>query len=318
MLHLFRQALDNSMPGSPAYLEALEQMFIQDRGSGLIEVETAPDCQVLILFLEGSLIGRFFISSAPSKSISASEMGNLIKKEVPVRSLELSSQALRAVLQAIEWSPPQSLGQIKGKELDGYIESLKLGHSNGLLMLRSEQVDGFLAFAAGVALPDGIILSTRRGFSDTIAVLHNLPTETFELFWYEMRPESETASRLQLKVSIMNWVSGFIWGYELIVGSNLINALDYDINTALRLRRVNIRMVGASMLNQHLFLKREAERDAYLYMFKKLVEHCTRVIGTALARKVCEDSFQKLVTDNQKVLREAGITPDAVGQESKL
>lgn len=323
MLQLFRQALDNSMPGSPAYLEALEQMFVQDRGSGLIEVETAPDSEVLILFLEGSLVGRFLISIDQAQSISTSEMGNLLKKEVPIRSLELSSQALRMVLQVIEWSPSQSLGDLKGKDLDGYIESLKLGHSSGLLMLRSDQVDGFLTFASGVALPDGIVFSSRRGFEDSMAVVRSLPSESFELFWYEMRPESESASRLQLQLAMLNWVSGIIWGYELIVGNNLINALDYDINTALRLRRFNMRMVGASLLNQHLFLKQDAMHEAYLFILNKLVEHCTRVVGASLARKVCEDAFQKLAADNQNVLREANISLESVfsrqgvGQESK-
>lgn len=318
MLQLFRQALDNSMPGSQAYLEALEQMFIQDRGSGLIEVEITPDSELLILFLEGSLIGQYHISAGMVKSLSAQETKNFFEKEVTVRSLELSSQALRAVLQLIEWSPSQPLGAIKGKDLDGYIESLKLSHSSGLLMLRSEQADGFVAFATGITLPDGVIFSTRRGFTDTMAVLHSLADEQFELFWYETRPETEMASRMHLQLAMLNFVSGYIRGYELIVGSNLINALDYDLNTALRLRRLNIRMVGASLLNQHLFIRQEAAREAYLFLLKKLVEHCARVIGSKLAMKVCEEAFQKLATDNQSILREIKITPEIIAQESKL
>ena len=313
MIRFFRQTLDHTLTAPSAYLPTLQQVFMQDQGSGLIEVEIDSETQLCQFYLEGKSFGSYRVAAGKCEPAPLSILGDLpSQKEFLIRSLELPSQAIRVLWQALEWYPPQPLGEIKLAELGAYLESLKANHPSGLLYLSSDEVDGFICLVKGMVIPSVTVLSTSRGFEDNLANFHFSTDKLVNLFWYEMADATLSASDLLLLNAVINWTNSFINGYQLMVGYNLINALNYDVNTALRLRRWNLRLVGTALVNHHLFFTRETIDEAYRFLFKRLMDHTTRVLGDKLTQRILGDSFKILAQDEKDCLAKSGLSPEAL------
>ena len=102
---------------------------------------------------------------------------------------------------------------------------------------------------------------------------------------------------------------GMINGYQQMVGQSLINALNYDLNTLMRLKRWNVRLVGQSLIDHHLFLSPQAAAETYRGILERLIDHTGRVIGAGLAKRLLNDARQKLPADQQQSLAGYSLAP---------
>ena len=131
------------------------------------------------------------------------------------------------------------------------------------------------------------------------------------MVWYAARPESASYQRLLLRNAVTQWVEKVILGYQHLVGRNLVNSLDYEVNTALRLRRWNMRLVGGGLVDHHFFLDATMAVQVYQTVLGIVNEQMVRVVGKSLAQRAFSQAFAKLKDRQCQTLIEHSLIPFA-------
>ncbi len=316
MLKFFAQAVDTQLTGSLAYLENLQRVFTQDQESGLIEAELNEESNLLFLYSEGQLIRGYQLSD---RKVAAIDPGSLYQTwrggDAPIRMAHLPSQAVRAAWLALEWYPPISKQNMASQALPGYLEKLTSEGSSQLLQFRVPTADGFVVWLNGKPAPGETIFSTPRGFETDLSILRGglrEKDELCEVFQYGFKPETTTYENLIFRLAVTEWVNGLLTTYQQMVGTNLLTALNYDINTYVRLKRWNIRLVGAILIDNHLFLAKDNARLVFRALLKELVNHISAVIGVNLAQRNLNSVFKKLSEGDQQILERNALLPSAI------
>lgn len=313
MIQFFSQMVDNRARGSAVYVESLQRVFVQDGGSGLIEVQCAPDCQLVYLYLDGQPVGIYHLRPEGGRLISGDEVrGVWSYGEAEVRCVSVPSQALRCAEQALEWHPPQQELELSGVDARLYLDNLKAQRQDGLLRLSLPDLDGFVVLLNGEALVTEAVFATRRGIESMALSLDEWANKLqggARLGWYAARQESFSYQRLLLRNAVNRWVAQIITGYQNLVGRALVNSLDYEMNTALRLRRWNLRLVGGGLVDHHFFLNVAVALQSYQAVLEILDAQMVRVVGKGLAERAFSQAFEKLQERQRQILLAHSLVP---------
>ncbi|MFM8320514.1 MAG: hypothetical protein ACKOC5_06320 [Chloroflexota bacterium] len=312
MIPYFTFAAENQVvSGSPAYLESIQRLFIQDQSGGLIEVCVSPDEYWIYLYQEGRLLQAYQVQEDQAQPLLAGRLPPEGAGDIQIRYLALPSQALRAVWQALEWYPPLRAVRIDSLGWPAYLEALRVERVSGLLQVALPGQDGFLGLAEGIPLNSETVLAGARGFVDS------LPAQVTrggacEAWWYEPHSGTLTASLARLRLAGLAWVQASIAGYQRLVGATLVTQLNNAANTWLRQHRYNMRLVGASVFDHHLFSGHTQAALAYHGLLGYLHQHFAQVIGDQLAGRALAEAFRRLKPAEQAELQAAGLGPDTV------
>jgi hypothetical protein len=308
MMRFFSYASDQPLTGSLVYLESLSRVFVQDQASGLIEVQCAPDNQIILLYLEGKQIGCYHLAQAQCTEMDPMRLAEIwTDDESPIRSVGLPPQAIRTAAQVLQWYPPVQSVEMQEGGMAAYLDKLRAQKTDGLLHLVLPDMDGFLMLMAG-NLPSGeIVFSTRRGFENTIPGFRDV-SELCQAELYKFRPDTRAYDELICREARANWISAVIVSYQQLVGANLVNPLSYEINTFTRTKHWNIRLVGATLLDHHMFSEQKVANEAYRALLMRLYQHIARVIGEGLAQRTFQDVFKKLPEHDQDALKKNALT----------
>ena len=312
MLSFFTSAVDNRLDGTRAYLESIQRVFSQDEVSGLIEVQFVSGEQFDLLYLSGQLIRCYRLGEDQVSAITPAEFAAFWKdEEAHLRSLEMPLQAVRLVMQTLEWSPPTNKEEIPVGELAARLEKLKAAKMTGLVRATAPQMDGLFVLYEGQVNNAESVFSTVSGLASDLPNLRQFlnPATSCQIVYYHPRLESSSYQAFRLRMATGNWVTAILARYQQLVGSNLLNPLNYDVNTAMRLKRVNMRLVGAVLVDHHLFLDRQSSQAAYRLLLENLTQHMAKVVGTELAPRVLQDAFKRLSEADQLILQADGLTP---------
>ncbi|MEW5868892.1 MAG: hypothetical protein AB1894_06415 [Chloroflexota bacterium] len=311
MIQFFNQVVDNRIKGSSAYLESMQRVFAQDGGSGLIEVQYSSTDQLVFVYLDGQAISVYHLGTSQCRLIPEDEVRLVWPDgEADLRAVPVPSQGLRLAVQALEWCPPQQERALEGDGAGRYLEDLKMQKQDGLLRVKLPDLDGFAVLLDGDTPVSDAVFSTPRGI-ESMAL--NLPQWTgklrgqCQLVWYAARPESASYQRLLLRNAVTQWVEKVILGYQHLVGRNLVNSLDYEVNTALRLRRWNLRLVGGGLVDHHFFLDATMAVQVYQTVLGILNEQMVRVVGKSLTQRAVSQAFAKLKDRQRQTLIEHSL-----------
>jgi hypothetical protein len=312
-MELFFSALFSApFPASPGMLESQVEQFTQDRSSGMIVVESGQS-QAYLLYDEGQFVSGCLREGLQAKPTSSSELLALCQAdEFSMRSAALSGSALRLVWQALQWLPPAESLEVPASDLAVYLDGMKIRGLTGLIQYNLPGLDGFYVLRSGlIDSAESLYLISARGLETGVPnlrqqVLH--PKELCQVSFYTLL-EGPAADTFLLRGAFAAWGAAYLSAYQGMVGTNLLIALSYDVNTALRLKRLNMRLVGTSLVNQHLFSTAVLARDAYSSILKNQVEQISRVIGPMLTRRLFQDSFNGLAADTRQKLTQYSLWP---------
>ncbi len=311
MFTFFRTSLDEPLPGSRAYLGSLQHIFVQDERSGVIEVQYAAGCQIFFLYSGGNLLRVYQVDEARSAVIAAEALGRYWDGgEAPIYQAELPNQAVRTIWQVMEWHPPSQVRLARCADVGSILEDYQAQGVEGLLRVMAPGVDGFIPLLAGSQPGPETILATATGLDEGLASLqHALQARAGQdcaLHLYSAAPGS-ALDTLILRQAFVAWNAAVLERYYKMVGMNLVNALDYQVNTALRLKHFNLRLAGMRLVENHLFSTLEEAGPAYRYFLEQVFSQMKQVLGGALAERILADTFSKLDERSQRSLARCGL-----------
>lgn len=313
MIRYFSHALDNCCTGSATYLGSLQRLFVQDEDSGIIEVEYAAGREIILLYHVGNLIKIYHLEGSRSIPIAASNLKDLLVGDgMEIRTLSLPIQAVRAVSQALDWFPPSAALQHNFLSLDAYFSELKTLKFNGLLNINLPDLDGLQLWVDGSPVSSEAVFSTSRGFVDSLPHLRpsiSASEKTGNTWVYQAQTDALSWEFVHLRRAVGKLLSETILAYQKLVGQTMINALDYELNVAMRMSYWNFRLVGIELIDHHLFLDIASAQDAYRKLLVYMMNHITRVVGSSLAQRAINEAFEKLGKEDQDSLNKYSFNP---------
>lgn len=312
MPRFFSPAEDNRFSGSVTYLESLQRLFAQDEGSGLIELQAGEERTVILLLNAGRSVGSFLVEN---ETVQRFELVNLARiwsgTTSPIRYMQLPAQAVRAAWQALEWNAgrqalPADLSPVE------IIDMVRVQKADGMLHLALRDLDGFTMLVDGIPLSSETILATPRGFEESLPNFRLTPGApgSMQASLYPIQAGTLSGDIALLRLGADSWCSGIIASYQQLVGQSLINALNYDLNTQLRLKRLNLRLVGTRLVDHQLFTNLDSATSSYRLVVQRLVDHTARVVGTGLIRRALGESYQRLKEPERRLLSTRGLAPE--------
>lgn len=313
MIRYFNYASDNRYKGPVSYLGALQQSFVQDAGSGMIEVRYAAGNAIIFLYNNGKLIKMYHLAGLCSLSLVPGELkALLVGDDLDIRTLSLPMHAVRALSCALDWFPPNTSLKHNFLSLNRYHAELKATGFNGLIHVSLPDLDGLQLWVDGSSSSSEAVYSTSKGFVDCLPdpLLSEETSDNAGNIWvYQPLLEGKSWEIARLSWAVKIFIARMVIGYQKLVGQITVNALNYDLNAAMRTSHWNMRLVGKELIDHHFFPDIDTAQQAYLNLFVHLYHHVVRVVGTNLAQHVLSDAFGELGEVDQNVLNKYSFNP---------
>lgn len=314
----FRQAEESLLTGSPAYLESILQTYQKDRLSGLVQVEIAPEQELMLLFERGTRVRAYRVDPQTCSLLTSEEIGaDWSVREAPIRTIVLPETAVWAIWLALEFYPPAAQETKEARALSDYFASQQAEAGGRLVHLMSEESDGLVLIWEGEVVRADAIFSTANGFSRGLPFTR-LRDENNTAPWglqiYEARPQSPAFFRLRLRAGVNGWIRQIFRHYQDLVGMRLLASLVHNINQTTQSQQWHIGLDSTGLIDQHIFSKIETCQIAYRAVLQSVRQQTSVVIGGLLAQRLLTEAFEILAPAQQQLLREQSLTPAAVSQ----
>lgn len=313
MIRYFSYASDNRYRGPVTYLGTLQQAFVQEADSGMIEVCYSAGNAVVFLYNIGKLIRIYHLAGLRSITIMTAELKALLTgDDLDIRTLSLPMQAVRAVSRALDWFPPNTSLKHNFQSLNRYSAELRTAQFSGLIHVCLPDLDGLQLWVDGIPAGSEAIYSTSKGFVDCLpapSLTDELDTNSGNVWVYMPDTEGKTWEFVRLSWAVKSFIQLTVAGYQKLVGQIMVNALNYDLNAAMRTAHWNMRLVGKELVDHHFFPDIDSAQQAYLMLFVHLYHHIVRVVGSNLAQRLLGEAFQQLGQVDQMSLNKYSFNP---------
>ncbi len=317
MLPLFRQAVDSQLTGSPAYLDSLRHLYEDDQTSGLIEVQLGEQRQLTLVYAQGLLLGAYQllpdqVTCLPDDAISQ-EWG---KGDAPIRTCYLPPHAVRAAWLAVESYPAKKVETVEAHQLADSLMAYSLLRRTGLIYLTSMAADGFMFLWNGNSVSAEAVFSISNGFISGLPTNRQdllIPGSSWQIAYYEPDPNAESYRHLLLRLAASNWTNSALDRYQMMVGQRLLQTLSDDLNSMIQPKGWNIRLVGARLLDHHLFVQMERLAQAYHAILRVTAEQVAQVVGGILAQRMWNEPYNQLSIVERQALEAQALTPVILG-----
>jgi hypothetical protein len=316
MIRFFPHATDNITSGSFAYAQSILGINYQYFLTGLVEIQYAPDQQLVLLVCEGKDAGAFHVTEKGCMQIDLPTIPSLWKNgDASIRSITLPRVALRAVRQVLEWSPPAQTIQAKNRSvLQDYINTCQAQRANGLLHFLWPRSEGYLTMRFGQALSIDTVFSDPGGIdagSDCMAqILHNLDYPA-RISFLEANPDSISYQQQTLQIALGDLLREILHKYSEQLGPGQAKALVSDLNTAMRTQSWYLQIVGDQFQDTHVFKDLQSAVDAYQILIKHLVIAMYNALGIKQTQSLFTDSVHLLKSHIQQTIQKYALLPAA-------
>jgi hypothetical protein len=316
MIRFFPHATDNITSGSSAYAQSILRINYQYFLTGLVELQYAPDQQLVLLVCEGKDTGAFHVSEKGCMQIDPPTIPSLWKNgDGSIRSITLPRVALRAVRQVLEWSPPSQTIRAKNRSvLQDYINTCQAQRANGLLHFLWPRSEGYLTMRFGQALPMDTVFSDPGGTdtgSDCMAqILHNLDYPA-RISFLEADPDSVSYQQQTLQIALGDLLREILHKYSEQLGPGQAKALVSDLNKAMRTQSWYLQIVGDQFQDTHVFKDLQSAVEAYQILIKHLVIPMYNALGIQQTQSLFTDSVHLLKSHIQQTIQKYALLPAA-------
>ena len=312
MARFFRQALDDQFTGSLAYLDSQRSLFRNDRASGLFEIQATASELVILLFAGGDEAKAYRLGPESCAQISPAKIGtDWVKKEVPIRTVNLPSQASRAIWLALE-SQPKTRQEIRGiGEWNKLLEACLAERMTGLIEVASDSCDGFILLYEGVPVKSEAIFSTTQGFQTGLLTAQQYLDSPWQITIYAVKLASQAYQCALLRLSATEWSSGILARYRDLVGQKMLQTLNANLNMLIAPKQWDIHLVGGSISDQHFFPQLQQAVDAYREVFMAIGEQANLVLGNTLSQRLLGETFNQLSKEELALFEAQRLIPAA-------
>jgi hypothetical protein len=317
MIRFFPHATDNITSGSPAYAQNILRINYQYFLTGLVEIEYAPDQQLVLLVCEGKDAGAFHVRENSCTQFDPKKIPSLWKEgDGSIRSINIPRRALRAARQVLEWSPPTQVIQAENRNvLKDYIQTCQAQRANGLFHFLWPRSEGYLSMRYGQLLPMDTVFSNPGGIdtgSECLEkILENLDSPA-RVSFLEARQASAAYQQQTLRIALDDLLQEILSKYSKQLGPGQANALVSDINSAMRTQSWYLQIAGDQLQDTHVFSDVQSAVNAYQILIKHLAVHMYNTLGTKQTQSLLSDSFHLLKSHIQQTIQKYALLPAGV------
>jgi hypothetical protein len=319
MTQFFAFLPGNASIGSFVYAQSVLRYYYQNFLSGMVEID-APAERFVFLFSDGCLVGAYRWEGEAFTLVLKEQLADYWKSgEARIRSINLPREAVRAVKNGLEWSPPESKGELTSSTLPGYLLECRSKGGNGILQLVWERAEGYLSIYRGeIELQDTVFATSSSVYSggeNYRRILSEKGTVCRASF-YSGKEDSPAYQQYALRYALKNWVSFVLQRYSAIVGRSLADSLAAEINGLMRSKSYYIRLTGESIFDMHIFESVELGVKSYRELMRAMALHIGKVIGATLTQSILNEAFQKIRSEEMQVLSRHVLVPALIASPS--
>jgi hypothetical protein len=314
MIRFFPHATDNIASGSPAYGQRILRINYQYFLTGLVEIQFAPEQQLVLLVCEGKDAGAFHVSENGCKEVDPPGIPQLWKKgEASIRSINLPRVALRAARQVLEWSPPtQAILAENRNLLQDYLQTCQEQRTNGLFHFLWPRSEGYLSMRFGQLLPMDTVFSnlgdTETGSNCLAQILDNLDSPA-RISFLEALPASISYKLQTLRIALGEMLTEILSQYSKQHGPGQVKALVSDLNNAMRKQSWYLQIVEDQFQDTHVFTDVQSAANAYQILIKHLVVYMYNALGTKQTQTLLTSSVKQLKSHIQQTIQKYALLP---------
>jgi len=310
MIEFFSHAPANLQTGSSSNIRELLEIHRQQQLNGLVEINFEQRGWIDILFLNGEVVGTYYLTTTSSNAVAVSDLDKWWHGESAyIRSLTLPGDAVRIISMACEWHPPAQSLLIQSSGLQNILQVFLVNKICGLLHVIDSTGELAVPIIDGFTVAAEAVFSAAQldiGPSALNRGLHS-SSHNCTVVLYEARPNTASFKQLVLRQVVSELTGNVLARYNQIVGGGMLGAMGNELNQFLRLNRLQMQLVGEHLDNSHIFRSMEEATRSYSVLFKALHVHMTHVIGGGLAGTLQKEAYRSLNPRNQAAIDEQPI-----------
>lgn len=310
MIEFFSRAAANVQAISSSNIRGVLETHREQQMNGLIEINFEQRGWINVLYLNGGIVGAYYLTNTSTTSFPVSELDKWWHGESAyVRSLNLPAAAVRVISMACEWHPPAQSLLIQSSGLENYLQVFLINKISGLLHVTDPNGELILPIMDGFSLAREAVYSSARIEAGMPAFKHAIQSSSHNctVVLYEARPDTPSFKQLVLRQVIGEVTSSMLSRYSQIVGGGLLGSMSNELNQILRLNRLQMQLVGDHLDDSHIFKSLEDATRSYNMLFKALYTHMSHVIGGGLAGTLHKEAYRGLNPRNQAAIDEQSL-----------
>lgn len=309
MWHFFDQA-DSSIAGdSPADPEI---EFLGQNATGLIEKQTDQGGHFILLLAGGSPVSAYVLQSAGAKDIPLSDFESVgYSDRQRIHPVKLPDTVGRMVWLALESRPRGNLSLAGNDDWQNKLNEWKSTRWTGLVEVKASMYQGFAFFWQGEALMADAVLYTPEGFATGLSSLSQIEAANREVTLYEPEKTSSAYQCFVLRQGAVRWSHKILSRYQELVGKNLLQVMNREINQSIQLWNWNLSLAGDTLVDRHFFPQLPLATYAYRTLFMGMGAEMSFIIGNQLARRIFSDTFKMILPDETAALQAQRLIPAA-------
>lgn len=309
----FFDQVENLLTGTAPI--SLERDFRDQNASGLIEKRSGDKSLKILVFAGGIPAGAYKLTGNLSRVISLADFSTIeVEADENIRTVRLPDLAGRMVWLALE-SQAQKTFNCQGEnsweiQLNDW---LREGWS-GLIEIRLGNCHGFALFWDGKPQENEVLFSTAAGFVTGFDLMKNEPDKLYEVTAFAFVPTSQAYQCVILRRGVTHWSNRVLGRYQELVGQKLLQAMNRELNQAMRPWKWNISFQDNLMVDAHFFPYTQAAAHAYRALFMDMGAQMSFVIGNNLTQRILNEAFEQLRPDECAALQAQRLIPAAFSE----
>lgn len=309
MWHFFDQAQNSVTGDSPI---GPEMEFQGQNATGLVEKRTDEGGHFILLLASGAPVGAYRLEAAGAKSIPISEFISFaLPEQERLHAVKLPDAAGRMVWLALESRPTGKIS-LAGKDAwQGKLAEWEAGRWSGLAEIKADAYHGFVFFWQGETLGTEAALHTPLGFATGLPAFEQMEAANREITLYELENDSPACQCFILRQGAMHWGHNVLSRYQELVGKNLLQVMNREINRSIQPWNWNLALEGDALVDAHFFPHLQSAAHAYRALFMGMGAQMSFMIGNNLAQRIFSDAFKMTFPDETAALQAQRLIPAA-------
>jgi hypothetical protein len=309
MWHFFNQA-ESSLAGD--YPAGPEIEFLGQSATGLIEKQTDEGGHFILLLAGGSPVGAYVLGVAGAKGIPISEFESVgYSDRQRLHTVKLPDAIGRIIWLALESKPKGKLFLAGDEDWRNKVTEWQASRWTGLVEVKAGIYQGFAFLWQGEALMADAVLDTPEGFATGLSSFSQIEAASREITLYELEKASSAFQCFVLRQGAVRWSHNILSRYQELVGKNLLQVMNREINFSIQLWNWNLSLAGDTLVDRHFFPELQLATYAYKTLFAGMGTEMSFMLGKHLARRIFNEAFQSILPDETVALQAQRLIPAA-------
>jgi hypothetical protein len=304
---LFPLATVNKIFLSTPQLGPLFSKYLQNRLTGVLQVDFAPENRLFFLFVQGTAINTYLLTPESRIKISIDEAGPLLGKTRGEASLlNLPLEGIRISKLLLESPQRGGAFQLQTRDLIQRIDGWSNSATAIAIQIKWANAEAVMVFPGHDAPVQPMIFVKEGQIATELNALSaitswNEPTCSVSIL--PQREDVDAWKEYQLHLTFSKTAELVITHYNELAGRSLVSVLNQDIYDETLKRGWRISCIGNGILDHHIFPSPTAAAEAYRQLFNLILAHMRTVVGRNISSTIVDEAVEALDKNSQEIIR---------------